>query len=111
MIEALLSEQQRKLRDEVRDFVKWVPRDLLLDMDADRVHYRREYVVELAKRNLLGLRFPEEFSGRGLKWVDEIVALEEIGLLGASLACLYSLVSIVGEAINVFGTDEQKQRE
>jgi alkylation response protein AidB-like acyl-CoA dehydrogenase len=38
------------------------------------------------------------------------VALEEVGVLGTSLACLYSLVSIVGEAIHVFGTDEQKER-
>jgi len=110
MIESLLSEKQKELREEVRDFVKWVPRDLLLDMDADRVRYPREIVVELARRNLLGLRFPEEFGGRGLKWVDEIVALEEMGLLGASAACLFSLVTIVGEAIHVFGTEEQKKK-
>lgn len=110
MIEALLTEQQKVLRDEVRKFVKWVPRGLLLDMDADKVRYPREYVIELAKRNLLGLRFSSEFGGRGLKWVDEIMALEEIGLLGASLACLFSLVTIVGEALHVFGTEEQKRK-
>jgi len=38
-----------------------------------------------------------------------VAALEEIGVLGSGLSCLYSLVSIVGEAINVFGTDEQKE--
>jgi len=110
MIEYLLSEKQKELREEVRDFVKWVPRDLLLDMDADKVRYPGEVVVELARRNLLGLRFPEEFGGRGLNWVDEIVALEEMGLLGASTACLFSLVTIVGEAIHVFGTEEQKRK-
>jgi len=110
MIESLLSEKQKELREEVRDFVKWFPRDLLLDMDADKVRYPREVVTELARRNLLGLRFPEEFGGRGLKWVDEIVALEEMGLLGAAPACLFSLVTIVGEAIDVFGTEEQKRK-
>jgi alkylation response protein AidB-like acyl-CoA dehydrogenase len=110
MIEALLTEEQKKLRDEVRGFVKWVPKQLLLDMDADKVRYPREYVTEAAKRNLLGLRFPKEFGGRGLQWRDEIIALEEVGVLGASLACLYSLVSIVGEAIHVFGTEEQKKK-
>ncbi len=110
MIEALLTEEQRKLRDEVRGFVKWVPKQLLLDMDADKVRYPREYVIEAAKRKLLGLRFPKEFGGRGLQWRDEIIALEEVGVLGASLACLYSLVSIVGEAIHVFGTEEQKKK-
>ncbi len=110
MIEALLTEEQRKLRDEVRGFVKWVPKQLLLDMDADKVRYPREYVIEAAKRKLLGLRFPKEFGGRGLQWRDEIIALEEVGVLGASLACLYSLVSIVGEAIHVFGTEAQKKK-
>ncbi|HAZ32149.1 MAG TPA: acyl-CoA dehydrogenase, partial [Dehalococcoidia bacterium] len=110
MIDALLTEPQRKLRDEVREFVRGVPRQLLLDMDADKVRYPREYVVELARRNLLGLRFSRELGGRGLRWVDEIIALEEIGVLGASLSCLFSLVTIVGEAIHVFGTNQQKRR-
>ncbi len=110
MLEALLTENQRNLRDEVRDFVKSVPRQLLLDMDADKVTFPREYLVEAGKRNLLGLRFSKECGGRGLNWVDEIVALEEIGALGASLACLYSLVTIVGEAIHFFGTEAQKEK-
>jgi hypothetical protein len=38
------------------------------------------------------------------------LALEEIGVLGASLACLYSLPSIVGEALHIFGTYEQKEK-
>ena len=111
MIEALLTESQRKLRDEVRAFVREdVPRQLILDMDAGKVTYPREYLERAAARKLLGMRFPPEWGGRGLKWVDEIIALEEVGVLGTSLACLYSLVSIVGEAINVFGTSEQKGR-
>jgi alkylation response protein AidB-like acyl-CoA dehydrogenase len=110
MLEAILESAQNELRDEVRAFVQWVPRQLILDMDADRVRYPREYVEEAARRNLLGLRFAREYGGRGLGWCDEIVALEEVGVLGTSLACLYSLPSIVGEAIHVFGTPEQKER-
>jgi acyl-CoA dehydrogenase len=110
MLEAILKPAQRELRAEVRGFVQWVPRQLILDMDADRVRYPREFVEEAARRNLLGLRFAPEYGGRGLGWCDEIVALEEVGVLGTSLACLYSLPSIVGEAIHVFGTHEQKAR-
>jgi acyl-CoA dehydrogenase len=110
MFEAILTDQQKALRDEVRGLVKNVPRQLILDMDADRVRYPREYVQDLARHGLLGLRFPAEYGGRGLGWVDEIVALEEVGVLGTSLACLYSLPSIVGEALHVFGTPAQKER-
>ena len=106
----LLSTEERALRAETRDFVRWVPRQLLLDMDADRVRYPKEYLVEAGRRNLLGLRFPIKYGGRGLPWTSEMVALEEVGILGTSLACLYSLVSIVGEAIAHFGTEHQKQR-
>jgi len=110
MIEVLLTESQKKLRQEVREFVKSVPKQLLLDMDADRVRYPKEYVMGLARKNLLGLRFSPEYGGKGLNWVDETVALEEIGVLGMSLGCLFSLVSIVGEALDVFGTDQQKKK-
>ena len=110
MLNAILTPAQQALLDEVRDFVKSVPRQLILDMDADKVRYPREYVAEAARRHLLGLRFPVEHGGRGLGWADEIVALEEVGVLGTSLACLYSLPSIVGEAIYRFGTPEQQAR-
>ena len=110
MLDATLTEQQKELRHQVREFVRWVPRDLLLEMDADQVRYPREYVREAARRKLLGLRFSPEYGGRGLHWRDEIVALEEVGVLGASLGCLYSLVSIVGDAIHHFGTAEQKRK-
>jgi alkylation response protein AidB-like acyl-CoA dehydrogenase len=109
MLDILLTAEQRALRDEVRAFVRdEVPRQLLLDMDADKVRYPREYVQKLAARRLLGLRFPVEFGGRGLNWSFEVLALEEVGVLGASLACLFSLPTIVGEALNVFGTRKQK---
>jgi alkylation response protein AidB-like acyl-CoA dehydrogenase len=110
MIPALLTPAQAALREEVWDLVRSVPRLLLLDMDADRVRYPRSFLENAGGRRLLGLRFAPEAGGRGLGWVDEVVALEEVGVLGASLACLYSLVSIVGEALSVFGTAEQKER-
>jgi len=110
-MESLLTPPEQQLRDEVRAFVQQdVPRQLILDMDAGRVSYPRSFVENAARRRLLGLRFPTEYGGRGLGWAEEVVALEEIGVLGASLACLYSLPSIVGEALSVFGTPEQKER-
>jgi alkylation response protein AidB-like acyl-CoA dehydrogenase len=110
MFDAMLNDRQRSLRDEVRDFVKSVPRQLILDMDAERVQYPRDFVTEAARRNLLGLRFPAEYGGRGVGWEDEILAIEEVGVLGTALACAYVMPSIVGEALNVFGTPNQKEQ-
>jgi acyl-CoA dehydrogenase len=110
MFEAMLTDEQRALRDQVREFVRSVPRQLILDMDADRVRYPRDFVREAGRRNLLGLRFPAEWGGRGLRWEDEIVAIEEVGVLGTALACAYVMPTIVGEALHAFGTPEQQER-
>ncbi|MBD3194662.1 MAG: acyl-CoA dehydrogenase [Candidatus Lokiarchaeota archaeon] len=111
MFDYIISDSERSVRDEVRSFVKdEVPHSLLKKMDQDEIQYPTEYVENLAKHNLIGLRFPEKYGGRGLDWKHEVVALEEIGVLGMSLGCLYSLVSICGEALNVFGNEDQKQR-
>ena len=110
MFDALMTPEERAVRDEARTFVKEdVPRQLILDMDAGKVVYPREYLHRAAARRLLGLRFDPTYGGRGLPWTAEIAALAEVGVLGTSLACLYSLPSIIGESLHVFGTEQQKQ--
>ncbi len=110
MLEVFLTEEQKKFKREVQDFVKSIPRQLILDMDADKVKFPYEFVREAGKRNLLGIRFPKKYGGRDLKWVDEILYIGEINKLGIPFACLCSVTSIVGEGINVFGTEAQKQK-
>src|SRR5512139_1436480 len=110
MSDTLLTPNQRNLKDEARLFAREkVTRQLLLDMDAEVIRYPRTYIQDLASQNLIGLRFPVEYGGKDFGWSEEVLVLEEIGVLGASLACLYSLPSIVGEAIHCFGTKEQKE--
>ncbi len=110
MFEVLMTEEQKKLRDEVRDLVMSVPRQLILDMDADKISFPKEFLQEAGRRNILGLRFPAKWGGRELTWNDELIATEEICTLGICFACQYNLVSIVGETLNVFGTDAQKEK-
>ena len=110
MLEVFMTEERKKLKQEVQDLVKSVPRQLILDMDADKITFPDEFVKEAGRRNLLGLRFPKQYGGRGLGWVDEIIAAGEIGKLGVPFACLFGVLSIVGEGLNVFGTEAQKQK-
>ena len=111
MLDCLMSAEEKKLQEEVRAFVKEdIDKKLLRDMDEDNIRYPREFLEKAAARNLLGLRFPKEYGGRGMPWASEIIALEEVGVLGTSLGCLYSLVSIVGEAIDKFGSDHLKKK-
>lgn len=111
MYDFMLTDAERAVRDEAREFVKnEVPTDLIRAMDKDEIQYPREYVKKLGERNLLGLRFPKEWGGRELPWTAEVAVEEEIGILGAALGCAYVMPSIVGEALNTFGTDEQKEK-
>jgi alkylation response protein AidB-like acyl-CoA dehydrogenase len=105
----LSTEQEIRLRGEVKDFVKTVDPELLRKMDRNEIEYPFEFLHEAAKRKLLGLRFPKEYGGRGMTWTAEMTALEEIGVLGMGLGCSYAMVSIVGEALNRFGTEWQKK--
>ncbi len=110
MLEVFLTEERRRFREEVRDLVKSIPRQLILDMDADKVEFPYEFVREAGRRKLLGIRFPEAYSGRDLKWVDELIEAGEVTKLGVPFACLVSVTSIVGEGLNVFGTEAQKEK-
>ena len=111
MFDFLLTEEERALQNEVREFVKNdVPSKMIRDMDLSIIETGRPFIEMAAKKNLLGLRFPEEYGGRGLNWVADVAAIEEVGVLGNSITCAYVMPSIVGEALNIFGTKEQKER-
>ena len=111
MFDYLLSKEQLKIRDEVREFVKWVPKQWILDMDTDTIKFPKEFLREAGRRNLFGCRYPREWGGRGMDWVTTGVVMEEIGTLGYELACVFGVgAELVCDAIVQHGTDEQKER-
>ncbi|HRR22380.1 MAG TPA: acyl-CoA dehydrogenase family protein [Desulfomonilia bacterium] len=111
MYDFMLTHEERALQAEVRRFVREeISSDFLRRMDRDEIVYPREFVERLAERNLRGIRFPKKWGGREMSWVAEAAANEEIGCLGMALGCAFVMPSIVGEALNVFGTEEQKER-
>lgn len=105
----LLTEEEAKLREEVKEFAASIDPELIRRMDRNEVDYPFEFIKACAERGLLGLRFPKEYGGRGMPWTAETVALEEIGVLGMGIGCAYSMVSIVGEALYRFGNEWQKE--
>ena len=110
MFDILLTDKERQIRDEVRAFVRdKVDPNLIIRMDGNEQEYPYEFIKSVTEANLIGLRFPKKYAGRGLNWVSEMLAIEEIGVLGIALGCAYSLPSIVGESIDKFGTDQQKK--
>ena len=111
MYDFMLSQAERELQKEVRQFVRdEISSDFLRKMDKNEIVYPKEFVAKLAAKGLRGIRFPEKYGGRGMSWVADVAATEEIGCLGMALGCAFVMPSIVGEALNVFGTEEQKQK-
>ena len=84
--EALFTPQDIELQLEVRAFAASIPRELLLDMDAERISYPKDYLKQAGERKLLGLRFGREWGGRSLPWTSELVALEDRRLGGGDRA-------------------------
>jgi acyl-CoA dehydrogenase len=111
MYDFMLTPEERELKKEVRRFVREeVSADFLRQMDRNEISYPREFVFKLAERGLRGIRFPQRYGGRGMSWVADVAATEEIGCLGMALGCAFVMPSIVGEALNVFGTEQQKEK-
>jgi alkylation response protein AidB-like acyl-CoA dehydrogenase len=111
MYDDLLTEAQRTIRDEARDFVKWVPRQMILDMDTDQIKFPKEFLQEAGRRNPLGCRYPKQWGGRGMDWATTCLLMEEIGTLGYELACVFGVgAELVCDAVILHGTDAQKER-
>ena len=110
MFEVFLTKEQKSLMKEARDLVKWVPRQLILDMDDEKITFPKEWIEESGKRNLLAIRTPKEYGGRGLKWVDEFVVMDEVSKLGVPLSCVFGITGLVSEVLTAFGTEAQKQK-
>jgi len=111
MFDYMLTEEQIKIRDEVRELVKWVPRQMILDMDKDEIKFPKEFLKEAGRRNLLGCRFPRKWGGRDMDWVTSCMILDEVGVLGYEFACVFAVgAELVCDAIILHGTDQQKEK-
>lgn len=111
MFDHLLSEQAKAFREEVRDLVRWVPREMILDMDRDQIRFPKAFLMEAGRRNLLGCRYPTQWGGRGMDWATTCMVMEEIGTLGYIFACVFGVgAELVCDAIILHGTDEQKEK-
>ena len=111
MFDFNLTENQLALRDEVRDFVKSIPRQMILDMDADKIRFPKEFLSEAGKRNLMGCRYDTKWGGRGMDWVTTCMVMEEVGVLGYIFACTFGVgAELVCDAIILHGRDDQKEK-
>lgn len=105
-----LTEDQRMIRDAVRDFAvsEVGPQAEAIDHENEFPHGLVRMAAEL---DLMGIVIPEEYGGAGLDHVCFALFVEEIAAESGSLAVILDVHTSVGsEPILFAGTEEQKQR-
>lgn len=73
--------------------------------------FPRQFMLDAAKQNLLGMVIPEEYGGSNLSPLEQVVVMEELSAVDAGLA-LKILVqnSLTAYPIEKFGTEVQKEK-
>jgi butyryl-CoA dehydrogenase len=105
-----LSEQQRMVRDMVREFAAEQLRPGATARD-ERGEFPAEIFRQLAGLGILGMLVPEEYGGIGMDALSYVLAIEEIARTDASVAVGVSVTNSVCQwPILHFGSDELKAR-
>lgn len=104
-----LSEEQEMLRKMSRDFLeKECPKTLIRELEEDEKGYSPDLWKKMAELGWMGLVFPDQYGGEGLKFLDLAVLIEEMGRALVP-GPFMSTVVYCGQAILSAGTEEQKR--
>ena len=105
-----LSEEQLLIRGMVKEFAASEVAPIAAEIDRDH-RFPEESIPKLAKLNLLGVPYPEEFGGAGADNVSYVLVIEELARVCASTAAIVSGHTSLGTwPIFEFGTSAQKEK-
>src|SRR5215208_5526686 len=104
-----LSDEQRLLRDTVRDFARQEVAPVAEELDRTKA-FPYELVEKLGGLGLMGIPFPEEFGGGGADSLSYVLAVEELTRIDSSVAITMAAHTSLGTMpIHLWGTTEQKE--
>jgi alkylation response protein AidB-like acyl-CoA dehydrogenase len=103
-----LTDEQRLLRDTVRDFARGEVAPVAEELDRTK-SFPYELVAKMGELGLMGIPFPEEYGGGGADALSYALAVEELTRVDSSVAITMAAHTSLGTSpIANFGTDEQK---
>jgi len=103
-----LSDEQRLLRDTVRDFARQEVAPVAEELDRTK-SFPYEIVAKLGKLGLMGIPFPEEYGGGGADTLSYVLAVEELARIDSSVCITMAAHTSLGTMpIHLWGSDEQK---
>jgi len=109
-IESFLTEEQRAIRDAVR---QWVRTRLapIIDDYAQRAECPTHLIPEMAQLGLFGPFIPEEYGGAGLDYVSYGLMMQELEAGDSGIRSMASVQgSLVMYPIWKFGSEEQRRK-
>jgi short-chain 2-methylacyl-CoA dehydrogenase len=103
-----LTDEQRLLRDTVRDFARQEVAPVAEELDRTK-SFPYELVAKMGELGLMGIPFPEEYGGGGADTLAYALAVEELTRVDSSVAITMAAHTSLGTMpIHLWGTDEQK---
>jgi short-chain 2-methylacyl-CoA dehydrogenase len=103
-----LSDEQRLLRDTVRDFARNEVRPVAEELDRTKA-FPYEIVAKMGELGLMGIPFPEEYGGGGADTLSYALAVEELARIDSSVCITMAAHTSLGTMpIHLWGSDEQK---
>jgi short-chain 2-methylacyl-CoA dehydrogenase len=103
-----LNDEQRLLRDTVRDFARREVAPVAEELDRTK-SFPYELVAKMGELGLMGIPFPEEYGGGGADTLAYALAVEELTRIDSSVAITMAAHTSLGTMpIHLWGTDEQK---
>jgi len=105
-----LTEEQRILRDQVRQFAEKEIAPIAKEMD-DKEAFSIDLVRKMGEMGLFGMFVSEEYGGANVGYVAYIIAVEEIARVDGSTAATIAAGNSLGIGpIYYFGNEEQKKK-
>jgi alkylation response protein AidB-like acyl-CoA dehydrogenase len=105
-----LNDEQIMIQRTVRDFANEVVAEGAIERDINK-EFPSEIFKSLGELGMMGLPFPEEYGGAGGDTLSFAIVVEELSRVCGSTGITYSAhISLGGAPINMFGTEEQKQK-
>ena len=103
-----LSDEQKLLRDTVRDFARNEVAPVAEELDREK-RFPYEIVAELGKLGLMGIPFPQEYGGGGADTLSYVLAVEELARVDSSVCITMAAHTSLGTMpIYLWGSDAQK---
>ena len=105
-----LTDEQRLLRDTVRDFARAEVAPVAEELDRTKA-FPYELVAKMGELGLMGIPFPEEYGGGGADTLSYALAVEELARVDSSVASRWPPTPRSARCRSTSGARDEQKRD